>query len=183
MKKKLKKNHEVVIESFFCGLFAWYVSVYVYVYVPPCEAERGSQELDQNKRRRRLTINPVAPTISALATFSPIDNGPKYSVGLPSGSSISDSNTGPLYFSLSAPSSYRWVGLGIGEQMAGASIFVMYADGNGNVTISARDGNEGHVQPLFDGSLMAGVELLAGSGISNGVMRANVRCMPLLLSL
>jgi len=61
--------------------------------------------------------------------------------------------------------------------MAGASIFVMYADGNGNVTISARDGGQGHVQPLLDSSLMQGVELLAGSGVVGNVMTANVRCM------
>jgi len=60
--------------------------------------------------------------------------------------------------------------------MAGASIFVMYADGNGNVTISARDGGQGHVQPSFDSSLMQGVELLAGSGVVDNVMTANVRC-------
>ena len=61
--------------------------------------------------------------------------------------------------------------------MAGAHIFVMYADGNGNVTISARDGNQGHVEPVFDSSLFSGVELLEGSGITNGVMTANIRCM------
>jgi hypothetical protein len=60
--------------------------------------------------------------------------------------------------------------------MAGSHIFVMYADGNNNVTISARDGNEGHVEPVFDSTLFAGIELLEGTGISNGVMTANVRC-------
>lgn len=61
--------------------------------------------------------------------------------------------------------------------MAGAHIFVMYADGSNNVTISARDGGEGHVEPIFDSSLFAGVELLEGTGINDGVMTANVRCM------
>lgn len=60
--------------------------------------------------------------------------------------------------------------------MAGAHIFVMYANGDNNVTISARDGGEGHVEPTFDSSLFAGVELLEGSGISDGVMTANVKC-------
>lgn len=60
--------------------------------------------------------------------------------------------------------------------MAGASIFVMYAAGDGNVTISARDGNQGHVEPVPDSNLDKGVTLLAGSGISGGVMRANVKC-------
>ena len=61
--------------------------------------------------------------------------------------------------------------------MAGARVFVMYADGNGNVTISARDGGQGHVQPLLDEGLQSGVTLLAGSGIVGDRMIANVRCM------
>lgn len=60
--------------------------------------------------------------------------------------------------------------------MAGAHIFVMYADGNNNVTLSARDGNQGHVEPVFDRPLFSGIELLEGSGVSGGVMTANVKC-------
>ena len=60
--------------------------------------------------------------------------------------------------------------------MAGAKIFILYADGNGNVTISARDGAQGHIQPRHDEQLQAGVELLAGSGIVNGKLVANIRC-------
>lgn len=60
--------------------------------------------------------------------------------------------------------------------MAGATIFVMYADGNGNVTISGRDGGQGHVEPELDSTLMAGVTLLEGSGVNGSVMTANVHC-------
>jgi len=60
--------------------------------------------------------------------------------------------------------------------MKGATIFVMYADGNGNVTISARDGGPGHVQPLENTSLQGNVQLLEGSGIVNGQMVANIFC-------
>ena len=60
--------------------------------------------------------------------------------------------------------------------MQGATIFVMYANGAGNVTISARDGNQGHVEPVPDATLQSGVTLLAGSGIVNGKMIANVHC-------
>ena len=60
--------------------------------------------------------------------------------------------------------------------MAGAIIFLMYPNGNGNVTISAREGGGGHVEPQFNSTLMAGVTLLAGSGDDGDVMRANVRC-------
>lgn len=116
----------------------------------------------------------ASSTLAALATYSPVTNGPTYQVGVPAGSSISSSSPGTIYFSLSAPTSYEWVGLGIGTQMAGSHIFVMYANGD-NVTLSARDG-QGLVEPLFDSSLYSGIELLEGSGISNGVMTANVRC-------
>jgi len=61
--------------------------------------------------------------------------------------------------------------------MAGATIFVMYANGEGNVTISARDGDQGHVEPVPDSTLQSGVTLLAGSGIVDGQMIANVHCM------
>ena len=64
--------------------------------------------------------------------------------------------------------------------MAQAVIFVMYADGAGNVTISGRAGGGGHVEPQLDSELMAGVTLLAGSGIVNGKMVANVHCQSLM---
>jgi hypothetical protein len=111
-----------------------------------------------------------------LATFAPISNGPSYSVGIPPSSSISQSSKGGIYLSLSAPSSFQWVGLGIGSSMAGSTIFVMYADGTGNVTISGRDGGQGHVEPQLDSTLMTGVTLLAGSGVINNTMVANVHC-------
>jgi hypothetical protein len=60
--------------------------------------------------------------------------------------------------------------------MAGAHIFAMYTDGTGNVTVSARNGNQGEVEPVFNSTLMSGVELLEGTGISNGMMTANIRC-------
>lgn len=109
-------------------------------------------------------------------SFTPVTNGPTFSVGLPPGTTISSSEPGTIYFSLEAPSTYQWTGLGIGKQMAGAIIFMMYPDGQGNVTISARDGGSGHVEPQFNSSLMAGVTLLEGSGVNGGVMRANVKC-------
>ncbi|TVY19964.1 Cytochrome b561 and DOMON domain-containing protein, partial [Lachnellula arida] len=107
---------------------------------------------------------------------------PSYSVGIPPNSPISTSSPGGIYFSLSAPTSYQWIGLGIGKQMAGATIFVMYADGNGNVTISGRDGGQGHVEPELDSALMAGVTLLEGSGVNGSVMTANVHCTTCTLS-
>lgn len=57
--------------------------------------------------------------------------------------------------------------------MAGSSIFVIYSNGKGNVTLSARQG-VGEVQPQHD--TRANVTLLEGSGIQGGRMVANVLC-------
>jgi hypothetical protein len=119
---------------------------------------------------------PIAPTVFAIASFSPVSNGPTYAIGLPPDTTISSLSPGTIYLSLQAPSTYQWAGLGIGSRMAGATIFMMYADGNGNVTISARDGGVGHIEPQFNSSLMAGVTLLEGSGIRGGIMQANIKC-------
>lgn len=50
----------------------------------------------------------------------------------------------------------------------------MYADGTGNVTVSPRLG-KGEIMPLFYSKPQ--VELLEGSGIVNGMMIANVKCV------
>lgn len=96
-----------------------------------------------------------------------------YQVGVPEVSASSGS--GNLYLQLRAPTTYTWVALGTGTQMSGANIFLMYADGTRNVTVSARKGT-GHVQPQHQTETK--LELLAGSGIvDNGnTMLANLRC-------
>ena len=58
--------------------------------------------------------------------------------------------------------------------MAGSNIFVMYTSADGtNVTVSPRLG-KGHYMPLHDEE--AQITLLEGSGVSNGIMTANVQC-------
>lgn len=58
--------------------------------------------------------------------------------------------------------------------MSGANYFVIYTSADGkNVTLSPRRGS-GHNTPSFNSA--AQVSLLAGSGISNGVMVANIKC-------
>ncbi|KAI1294538.1 iron reductase domain protein [Xylaria venustula] len=96
-----------------------------------------------------------------------------YQVGVPEVSA--SSGKGNIYLQLRAPTTYSWVALGTGTQMSGANIFVMYADGAGNVTVSARKGT-GHVEPEHQTDTQ--LVLLAGSGIvDNGnTMLANVRC-------
>ncbi|KAK6597168.1 integral membrane protein [Botrytis cinerea] len=113
------------------------------------------------------SIISIVPTAYSLATYSATSGGPSYSVG------ISSSNSNNVYFQLTAPTSYQWVALGIGSQMSGSTIFVMYSDGTGNVTLSPRKGT-GQVEPKYDSSIT--VELLSGSGIVDGNMVANVLC-------
>ena len=85
------------------------------------------------------------------------------------------SGSGDVYFQIQGPASKQWIALGQGGRMAGANIFVIYADSNGsNVTLSPSPG-QGHVQPRYDQGIQA--FLLEGSGIANGKMTANVRCM------
>jgi hypothetical protein len=151
-------EYEVNSFIFTCGLRTWYVFLFLTLH-PFAQADPF----------------PPAPFTSALASVTP-QTGITYAVGIPSSSTISSSSTGPLYFSLTAPTSYEWVGLGIGTDMSGATIFVMYADGTGNVTLSARDGGAGHVEPQWDSALQKGITLLEGSGIVGGNMVANVRC-------
>lgn len=95
-----------------------------------------------------------------------------YTLNIPD--ATASSGKGDIFFQISAPTSYSWVALGQGTGMAGANIFVIYSSADGkNVTLSPRTGT-GHVQPQYNSA--AQVTLLAGSGIFDGTMIANVRC-------
>jgi hypothetical protein len=119
-----------------------------------------------------LPARAVAAAESA-AVFSPPDTtNINYAVSVPA--STSSSGSGPIFIQLSAPTSYQWFAFGSGTQMAGATIFVVYTNGQGNVTVSPRAG-VGEVMPRFDATLNEKVTLLAGSGVSNGFMVANIR--------
>ncbi|KAI0871275.1 iron reductase domain protein [Hypoxylon argillaceum] len=114
-------------------------------------------------------------TYSTLCAASTVSSCPTnnvcYQVGVPEASASSGS--GDIYFQLKAPTSYTWVALGTGSQMSGANIFVMYTDGAGNVTVSARKGT-GHTEPQHQTT--TSLQLLAGSGVADNTMVANVRC-------
>ncbi|KAI9730043.1 MAG: hypothetical protein M1818_008312 [Claussenomyces sp. TS43310] len=113
----------------------------------------------------------VSTVISAAASFSPVENI-NYAVSIPS--NTASTGGGNIYFQIIAPSTYQWVGIGIGQQMMGAAIFVVYADGTGNVTISPRAG-VGETMPLYNPNAASGTTRLAGSGVRDGMMVANVR--------
>ncbi|MCJ1409984.1 hypothetical protein MMC19_004069 [Ptychographa xylographoides] len=123
------------------------------------------------------TIGAVCGLVRAVYGDSVVKTCPQsgicYSVNVPSTSA--SSGNGDLYFQIQAPSSLQWVGLGQGQQMAGANIFIIYANQDGNnVTLSPRLG-AGNYQPSYDQN-SAQASLLDGTGIANGVMTANVRC-------
>jgi hypothetical protein len=105
-------------------------------------------------------------------SVSTTENGIKYSVSVPD--TTASSGSGDIYIQITGPSSNSWIGFGQGTGMSGAKMFIIYASSSGNnVTLSPRKGS-GHVQPSFDSS--AQVTLLEGSGISNNVMTANIKC-------
>lgn len=118
-------------------------------------------------------ISDATSANAAAVSTCPTDNV-CYAVGVPS--ATASSTTGNLYIQLSAPTTYSWVGLGVGgSQMAGTNMFIMYADGTGNVTVSSRQG-KGNVAPTYSASTASDLQLLAGSGVSNGTMVANILC-------
>ncbi|KAH7169850.1 uncharacterized protein B0J16DRAFT_359157 [Fusarium flagelliforme] len=64
-----------------------------------------------------------------------------YSWGVPS--STASSGSGNIFLRFEAPTDYQWVAVGTGSGMSGSSMFVIYQDGSGNVTLSTRKGH-GH---------------------------------------
>jgi hypothetical protein len=84
------------------------------------------------------------------------------------------SGTGDIFFQITAPSKYEWVALGQGRGMANSNMFIVYTSGSGNnVTLSPRT-TTSHNPPSPNSQPQ--VTLLEGSGVSNGVMTANVKC-------
>ncbi|KAL2112788.1 hypothetical protein VUR80DRAFT_6509 [Thermomyces stellatus] len=125
-------------------------------------------------------IRPLLATASALfATaaaevigYCPLTDRFCMSIGVPQSSA--QAGEGTVYFQVqSVADSYSWVAIGTGTIMSDSNIFVFYPDGTGNVTVSTRRGT-GHTLPPPQRDTR--FELLAGSGIENGVMTANVAC-------
>ena len=74
-----------------------------------------------------------------------------------------DRSTGDLYFHIESPVGNAWVGVGIGDQMKGALMFIVYPGDDGKtVTISPRiaDGHSASRQQLhrFLQGYLAGVD-------------------------
>ncbi|OJJ37951.1 hypothetical protein ASPWEDRAFT_39656 [Aspergillus wentii DTO 134E9] len=109
-----------------------------------------------------------------LETFTPPgQNSISYSVNIPRITAFSGS--GPIYFQLKSTSNLQWFAWGQGSQMRGANIFVVYSSVDGtNITVSPRLGGRGHTEPTFNSD--AQISVLSGSGISDGMITANIRC-------
>ena len=115
-----------------------------------------------------------ATAVAQIAQYCPTESGGVcYRLNVPE--QTASTGNGDIFFQIQGPSTKSWIAVGQGTGMAGADIFVVYADASGkNVTLSPRLG-KGHVQPLFNSKAQA--FLIGGSGISNGLMTANIRCM------
>ncbi|KAF5124204.1 hypothetical protein E5D57_012132 [Metarhizium anisopliae] len=112
---------------------------------------------------------------AALASVCPSDSV-CFQWGVPE--SPSGPESGAMYLQLQAPPSYQWIGLGTGSRMRGSNMLVVYQNGHGNVTLSTRQ-STGHSMPTYAQRLdvqRLDVQLLEGSGVLNGILRANIRC-------
>ncbi len=94
-----------------------------------------------------------------------------YRLSLPPSTRVT--GNGDVFFQINSLVSYSWVGLGLGHQMAGAKIFIMYAVGNTSITVSPRLGL-GPYEPRYDSDSQ--FEVLEGSGVFGYRMTANIRC-------
>jgi hypothetical protein len=73
-----------------------------------------------------------------------------------------DKSSGDLYFHMESPIGQAWMGVGIGDQMKGALIFVVYPSSNGeSVTISPRIA-DGHSEPSYQSDIT--VQQISGQG-------------------
>jgi hypothetical protein len=101
------------------------------------------------------------------------DQGVCYSLNIPDQTAAS--GTGDIFLKMEAPATgNQYVAFGQGSGMSGSNMFLMYLSADGtNVTVSPRLG-VGHVEPKFTEETQ--IQLLEGTGVSNGVMTANIKC-------
>ncbi|KAH7256893.1 hypothetical protein BKA59DRAFT_468798 [Fusarium tricinctum] len=118
-----------------------------------------------------LAVLSARSALAITPSFCPNNGDVCFRWGVPEASASSGS--GNFYLQIKAPTSAQWAGLGTGAQMAGSDMFIIYQDGDGNVTLSPRRAT-GEVMPKY--SQRKGLELLDGSGVQGNEMIANIRC-------
>ncbi|PWY68956.1 CBD9-like protein [Aspergillus sclerotioniger CBS 115572] len=121
-----------------------------------------------------LVLTPSLVTANILTYSPPSEPALTYSVTIPD--TTTAANSGPIYLQISAPTTLQWASLGQGTQMDSANIFILYAASPTNITLSPRSSMDGgQSEPQYNP--LASLTLLPGSGINNGKMTANIRCM------
>jgi hypothetical protein len=114
------------------------------------------------------------PTISRQC-FAP-ETDLCYELNIPT--TTAQSGSGDVFLQIKSPVKYGWAAIGTGSGMPGSKMMVIYPSANGqNITLSTRtppNTNGGHVMPQYDSSIQA--YLMDGSGLTGGVMTANIRC-------
>ncbi|KAJ4394336.1 hypothetical protein N0V93_003553 [Gnomoniopsis smithogilvyi] len=119
-------------------------------------------------------LSATSVSADALSTCASSATDVCYAIGVPT--TTASETTGNMYIQISAPTTYTWVALGMGTQeMAGANMFILYTDGTGNVTVSSRQGT-GETTPKYSASTASDIQLMSGSGVTNGKMVANILC-------
>ncbi|KAK4543760.1 hypothetical protein LTR36_004793 [Oleoguttula mirabilis] len=89
-----------------------------------------------------LALDQVDPHAKAGYFVTNISSDATYIVGM------NFVQNGDIYLHMSAPTTRAWVGVGIGENMAGAFMLVAYASANGTgMTTSPRRARHGHSEP------------------------------------
>ncbi|RGP81360.1 hypothetical protein FLONG3_504 [Fusarium longipes] len=111
----------------------------------------------------------IVTTYASAISYCDASGKVCYSWAVPASPKASAASS--LYLRLEAPTDYQWIALGTGSRMSGSTMFVIYQDGSGNVTLSTREGH-GHDMPMYN--RMANVKLVEGSGVSNKTMVANI---------
>ena len=115
-------------------------------------------------------VSTAATAHAQLAQFSNDDHS--LAVNIPA--STASGTSQHIFFQISAPSGTQWAAFGQGSSMSGSNMFVVYASGDNNVTVSPRLGT-GHRMPDFNSN--AKISVLEGTGVlPDGSLVANVRC-------
>lgn len=87
---------------------------------------------------------------------------------------VPEGNSQDLFFHFEAPSNgIAWAAFGMGTQMAGSLMFVVYESEGGNTTVSPRLGT-GYIMPQYTDSV--NVTVLEGSQVTSSSFIANFQC-------
>lgn len=99
-----------------------------------------------------------------------------YSLNVPDAAS-EEFNNGDIFVQIVGPPSASWIGFGTGTAMDGSTMFIVYANGKGNVTLAARKG-KGHAAMSTEDDTRIDIQasLLEGSGAWADNITANIHC-------